>query len=292
MFRSLTLFAFGAGVLLGSDPAAAQQARKRDTFDTFQIRTAGSESRQSQGSRSESSRAGARQYVVLQNVSSTLLQLTQVALDLTPVRIRAASVPAWVSETKWQITGTSSEATIAYSRVRAMLLNALVEHFGLRIETPRRPLPVLYVTFDASRQHAQIKRAPRRADCAPFLNGDKWLGDVPNSAEGFPLCGVSSREAGPTGPFVHFRSAPLSAIGRDLERTLRHLVVVAPPSASLFDFDFRYPIDYTPGGPHPDVDEFMEALEQQLGARTEIRTVPFEVVEIVGARKPNALPRP
>jgi uncharacterized protein (TIGR03435 family) len=287
MFRSVTLLSLCAWLVMpGGVPAASDQARGRDSFDTFQIGAAGPGSRQPESSPRESSRSGVRQHVVFQNVSSTLLQLTQVAYDLTPVRIRAVGLPAWVSDTKWQITATSSNANIPYSRVLAMLLNALIEHFGLRVEKPKHPLPVLFVTFDVSRNSARVRPAPRRADCTLFLNGTKWLGDAPKSAEGFSLCGVSSRDRGPSGPLVHFRSAPLAALGRDLERTLRQVVVVAPSSARLFDLDFQYPLDYTPGGPHPDVDEFMEALEQQFGARTEIRTTPVEVVEIVAARRP------
>jgi uncharacterized protein (TIGR03435 family) len=256
---------------------ASRPAPEPDAFDTFQI----------DGQQVGASRSAAPQHVVFQSVSASLLQLTQVAYDLTPVHIRTVGVPAWVSETKWQVAATSSDANLPHSRVLAKLLTALVEHFGLRVEMPQRPVPVLYVTFDLSTERPHMRPAPSRADCTPFLNGTKWLGDAPTSAEGFPLCGVSSRDRGPTGPLVHFRSAPLTAVGRDLERALRTVVIIAPSDAGLFDLDFQYPQDYTPGGPTPDVDQFMEALEQQLGARTEIRTSPVEMVEIVGVRRPS-----
>lgn len=284
MFRSMTVLSLCAWLVMpASTVGAAHQSR--ESFDSFQIGPAGSLGRQATSPKSGTPRVRSVQHLAFQSASATLLQLVQVVYELPPVRVRATTAPRWVSETKWQIWATSSEANIPYSRVRSMLRNSLIEHFELVLEKPKRPLPVLYVTLDISRDRSNLRRAPKRADCVPFLDGTKWLGDAPKSTEGLSLCGLSSSDPSTPGPLVHFRSAPLSAFGRNLERALRHVVIVEPENSELFDIDFQYPQDYIPGGPAMSVDAFMDALEQQFGARVAIRTSPVEVVELVGARQ-------
>jgi uncharacterized protein (TIGR03435 family) len=77
-----------------------------------------------------------------------------------------------------------------------------------------------------------------------------------------------------------------------LEGRLDRPVEIAPPHDGLFDFDLEDPPGVSPFVPlnkrQALLPLYLAALEQQLGARAELRTMPVRVLVIEGATKPRA----
>lgn len=220
---------------------------------------------------------------------ASLLALIDWAYDTT--RARTVGGPDWMDDLAWQVIGRSDRRNPRDADVKQMVRSLLADRFKLQADFQTRPTSAVLISVDSVGGHSAIRKATASVNCEPFLNGDKALVDVPQDKEGNPLCGPSRGEHESHSPVYHFRSAPLTAVARQLEIMLDRAVVWTPPTQGLFDVDFATPESYSMAVTTPDLDAFMDALEAQFGAKVEVRTVPVRVLVVGNAVKPT-LDRP
>jgi uncharacterized protein (TIGR03435 family) len=270
MDRARTLSAL---LIVVAVPLSARQASGPQKFSSASIRPAGMPSGKPA--------AGA---AVLSMPRVSLRQLIERAYVTT--RARTEGGVDWMDEIAWQVVGMSDRSAPRDVDVREMLRSLLTDRFKLRAEFQTRPLSALVLTLGDTSGHPSIRRAASRVNCQPFLNGDKPLLEAPKDPEGHRLCGPSSEEHAFDRPVLHFRSAPLSAVARDLELMLQRVVVWEPQTEGLFDVDFLTPEGYSGAGSVPDLDAFMDAVEAQFGVTVAVRTIPVKVLVVQSAAKP------
>jgi uncharacterized protein (TIGR03435 family) len=212
----------------------------------------------------------------------SLRQLIQTAYGITNARMSGG--PSWMDD-DWQVAAKAADPSAPYTDVRQMLRRLLTDRFGLKAAFVTEPTSTVVLSF-ATGAHG-VRPARTAVDCAPFLGGLRPLWSAPRNEEGYPLCGPADEEHSFTHPLLHFRSAPLRSLARNLEIMLRRVVIISPAREGLFDFDFQCPTGYVVNDPTPDVNAFLTAVEDQLGARAVVRTTRVRILAIQHATRPD-----
>jgi uncharacterized protein (TIGR03435 family) len=224
--------------------------------------------------------------------SSTLRNLIALAYRISWARIIGG--PGWMDQDHWHVEAKAARSPVPYHEVRDMLKSMLKDRFGLKARVVTKRLPTVVVSFDDPSASRGLHRATANVDCQPFLLDVRDGLEVPLDANGYPLCGPGFY-AMPRRT-TYFRSAPLDSLAYYLEVHVGRPVEIVPPHDGLFDFDLVDPPGVSPivapGTPVSKrqalVPLYLAALEQQLGAKVELRTMPVRVLVVEGATKPRA----
>jgi uncharacterized protein (TIGR03435 family) len=223
---------------------------------------------------------------------STLRNLIALAYRISWARVLGG--PAWMDQDHWHVEAKAARSPVPYHEVRDMLKSMLRQRFGVNARFVTKQTPTIVVAFDGPSASRRLRRPTTKVDCQPFLLDVRSPLEVPRDAHGYPLCGPAYY-AVPRRTY-YFRSAPLDSLAYYVEVQVGRPVEIVPPIDGLFDFDLEDPPGVSPivapGTPSSKrqalVPVYLAALEQQLGARAELRTMPVRVLVIEGATKPRA----
>jgi uncharacterized protein (TIGR03435 family) len=215
----------------------------------------------------------------------SLFQLVSLAYGVTEAR--ASGGEPWMFDPldrTWSIS-VKADGPVSYATFLEMLRNMLSDRFGLRVERRIENTSTVVLSFPSKDHPPGLRKASAAVDCTPFLTGLLSPLDAPR-AGGVPLCGPGSVEHFQTRPVFHYRSAPLREFGRQLELLLDRPVNVSPDTDRLLDIDFTSPAGYEYNAKDPDIDAFLTALEDQLGATGEVHRGEVEMLHILVAHAP------
>jgi uncharacterized protein (TIGR03435 family) len=193
----------------------------------------------------------------------------------------------------WHVEAKAARSPVPYHEVRDMLKSMLRDRFGLKARFVTKQMPTIVLAFDSPFARRALRRPTAKVDCKPFLLDLRSPREIPVDNNGYPLC-MGSFYVVPRRT-THFRSVPLDSLVHLLEGRLDRPVEIVPPHDGLFDFDLVDPPGVSPivapGTPVSKrqalVPLSLAALEQQLGARAELRTMPVRVLVVEGATKPR-----
>jgi uncharacterized protein (TIGR03435 family) len=170
-----------------------------------------------------------------------------------------------------------------------MLKSMLRDRFGLKARFITKQMPTIVLAFNSPSARRMLHPATEKVDCQPFLLDLRSPLEGPLDSKGHPLCVGSYFSM--TRRTHYFRSVPVDNLAHFLEGRLDRPVEIASPTEGLFDFDLHdqpgVPDIVPPSKRQALVPAYLAALEEQLGARAELRTITVRVLAIESATKPR-----